>query len=581
MRYLRMLSNSVLAAVLATSYLVVLFLQLNPRPVLSMSSVLPIVMTVGFYYAVHLTAIFYVLLVVWQLVAREPFSPAWISVSVLARLATFSAAAGALLMWANLETFGVALEPESTSAMLRAAAALVICAACFAAIAAGHKLMAPRLSWMWAFALVIVAGASVAMPVVLRTDADGTPYEPPRLSASGDPAPSPPSARVTVIAIDGGSLEFVTSATAEGRLANFGRVLDRGAAMHLATLHPTSAEAVWSAVATGKLPYKNGVRSTGLYRVGRTGEVLRLLPDYCFSNTLVRFGFLTEEPYTSATFRARPLWSVLSLQGRSAGVINWPLTYPAPAVHGYVVSDRYSKVSRTVAGLVDQSLLYPEDLRPELLQMQQDTGSGVTVPARVDTVLEERYQLPGRDDRDYRRMARTLGDSRPADVTLTRYQSLDAIGHYFLRYATPSAFGDVTEEERRRFGAVLEAHYGLIDDAIGRAIDALRPEDLLLVVSGYGMEPLSLGKRIVERVIGDPNVNGTHESAPDGFLLAYGASVVNGRLPRASVVDIVPTVLYFLGLPVGRDMDGYARTDLFRSEFTSERPITFIPTYDR
>jgi hypothetical protein len=28
-------------------------------------------------------------------------------------------------------------------------------------------------------------------------------------------------------------------------------------------------------------------------------------------------------------------------------------------------------------------------------------------------------------------------------------------------------------------------------------------------------------------------------------------------------------------------MDGYARTDLFQRTFTDERPITFIPSYDR
>jgi hypothetical protein len=43
----------------------------------------------------------------------------------------------------------------------------------------------------------------------------------------------------------------------------------------------------------------------------------------------------------------------------------------------------------------------------------------------------------------------------------------------------------------------------------------------------------------------------------------------------------VPTVLYFLGLPIGRDMDGYAQTDLFQRPFTNARPITYIPTYDR
>jgi len=151
-----------------------------------------------------------------------------------------------------------------------------------------------------------------------------------------------------------------------------------------------------------------------------------------------------------------------------------------------------------------------------------------------------------------------------------------------LRYAVPSEFGDVDDEDGRRLGSVLERHYAVIDEAIGRAMAGLRSDDLLIVVSGYGMEPLGFAKRLTERVIGDPDLSGTHDAAPDGFLMAYGASVARGRQQaRASVVDVVPTILYFLGLPLGRDMDGYARTDLFQPAFTEERPITFIPTYDR
>ena len=53
---------------------------------------------------------------------------------------------------------------------------------------------------------------------------------------------------------------------------------------------------------------------------------MQLLPDYCFAHALVRFGFLVEEPHTSATLRARPLWSILSTHGISVGVVGWPLT---------------------------------------------------------------------------------------------------------------------------------------------------------------------------------------------------------------------------------------------------------------
>jgi len=185
-------------------------------------------------------------------------------------------------------------------------------------------------------------------------------------------------------------------------------------------------------------------------------------------------------------------------------------------------------------------------------------------------------------DRLYDRLFQSLRRDRPAQVSIVRYQSLDQIGHYFLRYARPSRFGDVSDEERRLLGDVLVAHYALVDAAIGRAIAALGPADLLLVVSGYGMEPLGFGKRVLERLIGDPDISGSHEGAPDGFLMAYGEPVAKtAQVGRASVVDVLPTLLYFLGLPVGRDMDGYVRTDVFSRPFTADRPITYIPTYDR
>jgi hypothetical protein len=85
---------------------------------------------------------------------------------------------------------------------------------------------------------------------------------------------------------------------------------------------------------------------------------------------------------------------------------------------------------------------------------------------------------------------------------------------------------------------------------------------------------------MLERVVGDRRFSGTHERAPDGFVMAFGAPVAPGRLPRGEVVDIVPTLLYFLGLPVARDMDGSARTDLFSAAFNAPRTITRIPTYE-
>jgi Type I phosphodiesterase / nucleotide pyrophosphatase len=587
-RYLRMLCNSMAAAAIATAYVVALFLQLNPNLPINPARLVPLISTVGLYYVVHLAAIFYVLLVVRQLLAREVFSPAWISVGVLAWLGALASGAASLLMWRNRSAFALVVSDDSAMTLERSAVALAAATLLFALVAVG-RWTAPRARAGWAAMFLAVAAASIAVPLALRGRGSPPLLEARPIDSVFASARAERTPRVTVIAIDAASLDLITRAAAEGRLPNFGRILDTGAVRHLATLHPTSAEAVWSAVATGKLPQKNGVRSAAMYQIaGSDDEAVELLPDYCFAHGLERFGFIVEQPHTSATFRTRTLWSIASTNGFTVGVVAWPLTQPAPPVRGYLVSDTYHRVALTAIGLDEQPAIYPLELQADALAaMEMATADRAPVVAASiggapPTVLDARQESAARTDRIYAAIGDAMARMHPAQVTMTRFQSLDPIGHYFLRYAQPAEFGDVSDEERRRLGAVLERQYGVVDNAIGRAIAGLGPDDLLVVVSGFGMEPLAFGKRLIERVIGDPDISGTHEGAPDGFLLAYGAAVAPGRgQVRASVVDVVPTLLYFLGLPIGRDMDGYARTDLFQKSFTEPRPITFIPTYDR
>lgn len=577
-----MLSNAILAGAIAAAYVVVLVLQLNPTLPLHPARLAPLALAVGVFYAVHLTAIAYAILLVRQIFGRDLFSPAWTSVRVLAWLGSIAAACGAAVMWANVRTFDVVLEPRTITAMLQGA--IVLAAAALLLLITA---LLPRYGGrrrVWALVVGLIIAGSVALPVALRGRAMPSPLDSQSFGNVLDVPPSDRSARVTMIALDAGSLDVITSAAAEGRLPNFGRILDAGAVTHLATLHPTSAEAVWAAIATGKLPQKNGIRSAAVYRWARqpAGDAIQLLPDFCFATGLLRLGILTEEPRTSASLRAKPLWAILSAAAISVGVVNVPLTHPAPAVRGFVVSDAYARVTHAAAGPADPKSFYPPDLPSEVSFAEALASAADAASPTLPAALDGRYQAAARTDRLYAAVQRRLLAAYPTHVSIIRYQSLDPIGHYFLRYAMPSRFGDVSDEDRRRHGGVLEAHYAIVDEALGLAIADLGPEDLLIVVSGFGMEPLGIGKRVLERLIGDPDLSGSHERAPDGFLMAYGASVARGRqLRRASIVDVLPTLLYFLGLPVGRDMDGYARPDLFVPEFTAERPITFIPTYER
>ena len=48
-----------------------------------------------------------------------------------------------------------------------------------------------------------------------------------------------------------------------------------------------------------------------------------------------------------------------------------------------------------------------------------------------------------------------------------------------------------------------------------------------------------------------------------GILLALGPGVTAGEIDGANIVDLAPTALHAMGLPVPDDMDGRVLTDLF------------------
>ena len=124
---------------------------------------------------------------------------------------------------------------------------------------------------------------------------------------------------------------------------------------------------------------------------------MQLLPDYCFAHGLVRFGFLVEQPHTSATFRTRTLWSILSVDGFSVGVVGWPLTQPAPLVRGYLVSDTYHRLALTPSGIDDPSSVYPPELQADALAAMEAAASEVPPVVNASLVDEATAGHAGTD----------------------------------------------------------------------------------------------------------------------------------------------------------------------------------------
>jgi predicted AlkP superfamily phosphohydrolase/phosphomutase len=573
-----MLSNAVLGGAIAAGYVAALVLHLNPSIRLDDPTAWPLLAAVVLVYGVHLAVVFYAVIVARQVLSTEGVSPGWLSYRVLAWFCAAASTAAAALMWQNLWGFGAALDPETTEHFFAATVIMTSCAAACVVLAV-FRLSAVRPSRLSAAAFGLVMLASLVLPLAARGLGEASRLGARRLETAPVFAPDTAARRVVVLAVDAASLDFISPAVADGRLPNFGRLLDAGASMHLATLRPTQPGPVWTAVATGKLPWRNGVRSAATYRAAAGSASVDLLPDFCFAHALVSFGLLTETLQTSAALRAQPVWTILGRAGLSSTIVRWPITWPAQPLPGTVITDEFHRASEIALALDEPGLTYPTELASRLARVGRPSVN--SSPQASEPEHEAIGTTPLALDRFYVALADRLAAEGLSRFTAVRLQGLDIVGHYFLRYAMPRAFGDVSEEERGRYGRVFEQYYAYVDTELGRLLDRLEPGDLLLVVSPFGLEPLSLPKRLLERAIGNPNISGTHERAPDGFLLAYGTAVKPGRYPRGSVVDVTPTLLYYFGLPIGRDMDGYARADIFTTAFSAERPIAYIPTYER
>lgn len=71
--------------------------------------------------------------------------------------------------------------------------------------------------------------------------------------------------------------------------------------------------------------------------------------------------------------------------------------------------------------------------------------------------------------------------------------------------------------------------------------------------------------------------SGTHRL--NGIFLARGdAFRSGGRLVKAHITDITPTLLYFLGVPVSLEMDGRALVEAFTEEFAASHPLQYNHT---
>jgi tetratricopeptide (TPR) repeat protein len=338
-----------------------------------------------------------------------------------------------------------------------------------------------------------------------------------------------------------------------GQMPHLARLLARGVRGKLASLEPTVAPLLWTSIATGKTANEHGVLAFVEPRPDGSGI----------------------RPIGSGTRRCKALWNILAENDLQSTIVGWYATHPAETIAGTVVADQFFQFDPAAdvtslaasAGTASPSRLI-EALSP-LRVGHADLGAGDLEPF-VRGLAEIDLQHDGRPARLAAILARTLSvhavttwlqQHEAWDFAAVCFPGIDRIGRVFMPYHPPR-LPQVDPADFARYCHVVTAFYQFSDLLLGTLVALAGADAHVLLVSDHGFESGTL------RPVGSAS------RSPACWHRKYGVAVLAGPLVRpdaqlygANLLDVAPTVLALLGLPVGQDMRGRPWSEALHAGF--------------
>jgi hypothetical protein len=226
-----------------------------------------------------------------------------------------------------------------------------------------------------------------------------------------------------------------------------------------------------------------------------------------------------------------------------------------------------------------QAAVFPPALRPRLVE----AVTAPALPVPFDDFLIGNEALPHwvnrealsrhlRTDAAAARCALVIEAEQSPDVLMVFMPGIDRVSHWLWGSLEPAdSYPDrfrPTPPEREAGVAALHRYYEYVDALIGRVTASADADDLVIVLSDHGFEGGGVPSR--------PELSGRHESkkALHGLFFARGSGIPAGSSSEGlSINDVTPTILAWLGLPLGLDMDGGVALFLDHDEALAPQPV--------
>ena len=478
--------------------------------------------------------------------------------------------------WTHASRFAFYLPPGINSRLIKAALLLSVGTLILFYTALLHSLNGRRYGLRSRAGFVLVCVASVLVTAERRAafQPKDERQRPVALRFRGEE----PRARLLVIGVEGMTLNAVLPLAEQGRMPFLASVLRSGATVRLASLTPNRRLPAWTTLAAGKYPYRHQILTTRVFPVPALGPgtELRLLPA---GVGFRRWGLLGAQSrlVRREDQQASPLWQTLARLGLRCGVVGWPAPQPIPDEIQLGLSEAFffgasGESHARPATLEERARLFRlpvRELAPAVLGR-----FGSDLPETVEKALVQ--------DAWRESLSLFLLEQEPRPQALfVALPGLAAVSReFFGGFETAQLEGGEGADVRRAAELVAE-YYSQVDAYLGEMWSRAGDGALLAVVSPAGFSKPPVARRLLGLLAGADAQRGSMVEAPDGALFLLGAGVRPGtRVDDGSIVDLVPTLLYALGYPIARDLEGRALASVLDPAWRSSQPLTFVPSYE-
>lgn len=277
--------------------------------------------------------------------------------------------------------------------------------------------------------------------------------------------------RTVLIGLDGATFTILDTLFQEGVMPFLAELSRSGVKANLRTVIPALTPPAWTSLVTGRSPGQHGIFDF-FQKTSPQSHTLRFL--------------------TSRDVAGETIWSLANQGGKRAIALNFLLTYPAPAIDGYVVPGwmpwKQLRLGCHPRNLYDRIKALP-GFEPRELAMDMAHEEKALEGCPPDEYLDWIDWHTRREQQWFQILAMLLAEQNPCELVTILFDGVDKLQHLFWRFIDPAYSHTLQSAWEGQVRERCLEYYRQLDSLLANIVHLVGQEASIILASDHGFGP--------------------------------------------------------------------------------------------